>query len=266
MQKAWKFLARLFARPSPPDATNRKPEHPRFAERRREFESLIGYRIRDEQIFERALIHRSSLQQHHHASTSNERLEFLGDSVLNLIVAEYLYRKLPTAAEGELTQLRSRLVNRRALATYARAIRLAEFILTSPGTSGTSGKGHETITADSFEAVIAAIYLDGGFSEARKFVHERVLNAINSGAVVTHDDNYKSMLLEYSQASGLGIPRYSIVREEGPDHDRTFTVEVALASVVRGLGTGKNKKEAEQSAAAEALSKLSGLPHATPRL
>jgi ribonuclease-3 len=266
MVKVWKLLANLFAGRTASESGDKKPDHPRFAERRREFESLIDYRIRDARIFERALIHRSSLQQHHHANTSNERLEFLGDSVLNLIVAEYLYQRLPTAAEGELTQLRSRLVNRRALATYARAIRLADFILTSPGSTGTSGKGHETITADSFEAVIAAIYLDGGFAEARKFVHNRVLNAINSGDVVTHDDNYKSMLLEYSQANGFGIPRYAIVHEEGPDHDRTFTVEVSLAGVTHGVGKGKNKKEAEQSSAAEALSRLSGLPHATPRL
>lgn len=231
--------------------------HPRFTERQREFERRIAYRIRDQQLFHRALLHRSYLQHHHHASASNERLEFLGDSILNLIVGEYLYHHYPRAEEGELTKMRSRLVNRKALAAYARAIDLADFILTSPSASSTLGKGHDTIAADTFEALIAAIYLDGGFGAARNFVERRVLSALKSGAVVTSDDNYKSMLLEYAQAKGLGTPRYAIVKEEGPDHDRTFTVEVALSDGHRGRGAGKNKKEAEQAAAAQAIEHLS---------
>jgi ribonuclease-3 len=118
------------------------------------------------------------------------------------------------------------------------------------------GKGYDTIIADTYEAVIAAIYIDGGYAEAKRFVERQVLAAINSGTVVTHDENYKSLLLEYAQGRGLGVPRYAIVKEEGPDHDRTFTVDVILNSVKLGSGTGKNKKEAEQVAASEALDEL----------
>ncbi|MEW6509547.1 MAG: ribonuclease III [Bacteroidota bacterium] len=232
------------------------PHHPRFREHLHEFEHLIGYRVRTPDLFARALVHRSSLQQRHHPTASNERLEFLGDSVLNLIVGEYLYQRYPRAEEGELTKVRSRLVNRKALAAYGKAIRLADFILTSPSAAGSLGKGHDTITADCFEAVIAAIYLDGGYDAARGFVERRVLSALKSGEVVTSDENYKSMLLEYAQAHGLGIPRYAIVKEEGPDHDRTFTVEVLLSNQKRGTGRGKNKKEAEQAAAERALGHL----------
>jgi ribonuclease-3 len=152
--------------------------------------------------------------------------------------------------------MRSRLVNRRALAAYAKAIGLSDFILTSPSAANSLGKGHDTITADTFEAVIAAMYLDGGFAAARGFVERRVLSALKTGAVGTVDDNYKSMLLEYAQAKGLGVPRYAIVKEEGPDHDRTFTVEVLLSNERKGRGTGKNKKEAEQAAAEQALERL----------
>jgi ribonuclease-3 len=266
MARLREVLARLFRRPGTPPArdANDIPLHPRFNATFREFQKLLGYRIRDRRLFMRALIHRSSLQQRHHASVSNERLEFLGDSILNLIVGEYLYVNFPRAEEGELTKMRSRLVNRKALAAYARAIRLADFVLTSPSASGTLGKGHDTITADSFEAVIAAIYLDGGFDSARGFVERRVLSALNSGDVVNADDNYKSMLLEYAQARGLGVPRYSILREDGPDHDRTFTVEVSIGGDAMGRGKGKNKKEAEQAAAEEALGQIHGDHHGDP--
>lgn len=222
----------------------------------KKFEHLIGYSIRDRDIFIQSLLHRSFLQRLNSPGRSNERLEFLGDSILNLIVAEYLYHHFPHAEEGELTKIRSRLVNRKALAAYAKEIHLMDFILMSPSAADSVGKGYETITADTYEAVIAAIYLDGGFDAARRFVERQVLAALKSGAVVTEDENYKSMLLEYAQGRGMGIPRYVIVKEEGPDHDRTFTVEVVLNNEKKGVGTGKNKKEAEQVAAGVALDVL----------
>src|SRR5512140_379870 len=159
MARLRSLIARLFRRPPSPSDAGEVPPHPGFTVHLREFQALLGYRIRDRRLFVRALMHRSSLQQRHHASVSNERLEFLGDSILNLIVGEYLYGAFPGAEEGELTKMRSRLVNRKALAAYARAIHLADFVVTSPSASGTLGKGHDTITADCFEAVIAAIYL-----------------------------------------------------------------------------------------------------------
>jgi ribonuclease III len=216
----------------------------------------IGHPIRDQDLFVQALLHRSFLPRLEHPGGSNERMEFLGDSILNLIVAEYLYRRFPHAEEGELTKIRSRLVNRKALAAYAKEIHLSDFILMSTSAAQSIGKGSETIMADTFEAVVAALYLDGGFEAVRTFVERRVLAAMKTRSVVTDDENYKSMLLEYAQAKGLGVPRYSIVNEEGPDHDRVFTVEVFLNNIKKGSGTGKNKKEAEQAAASKALKKL----------
>jgi ribonuclease-3 len=253
MDRLRQFIARLFRRPARVPSIPGDDAYPLVSKRLMEFQRRIDYRIRNTDHFVRALLHRSYLQQKHHAGSSNERMEFLGDSILNLIVGEYLYHQYPRAEEGDLTKMRSRLVNRKALAAYARAIGLADFVLTSPSASTGLGKGQDTITADTFEALIAAIYLDGGFSAAQRFVERRVLSALKSGAVVTADENYKSMLLEYAQANGLGIPRYTIVHEEGPDHDRTFTVEVSLSNGRRGRGRGKNKKEAEQAAASRVL-------------
>jgi ribonuclease-3 len=216
----------------------------------------IGYAPRAPEHFRQALLHRSSLQKTGEPADSNERLEFLGDSILNLIVAEHLFRTFPAAAEGDLTKRRARLVNRKALAAYARAIDLGSFISMSASAAQATGRGSDTILADTFEAVIAAVYLDGGFGPARTFVETQILRALGEGTVVLEDENYKSQLLEYAQANGLGVPRYSIVREEGPDHDRTFTVDVAVGPVIRGRGAGKNKKDAEQEAAAAALDQI----------
>jgi ribonuclease-3 len=216
----------------------------------------IGYTIRDPDLFARALVHRSFLQSSHQATESNERMEFLGDSILNLIVAEHLYRQFPGATEGELTKIRSRLVNRKALAACARAISLSTYIMMSSSAAQSVGKGYDTISADTFEALIAAIYLDGGYEAAARFVTRQLTGALRKGSVATADENYKSKLLEYAQARGLGVPRYTIVREEGPDHDRTFTVDVLLKNERKGSGSGKNKKEAEQAAASQALEHL----------
>lgn len=225
----------------------------------KKFQRIIGYSVRNQDVFVQSLLHRSFLARANHLVRSNERLEFLGDSILNLIVAEYLYHHYPDAQEGELTKVRSRLVNRKALAAYAKDIKLSDFILMSSSAAQSIGKGCDTIIADTYEAVIAAIYLDGGYDAARRFVERQILAALKSGSVITEDQNYKSMLLEYAQSKGFGIPRYTITREEGPDHDRTFTVEVMLNNENKGSGTGKNKKEAEQAAASRALENLEQL-------
>jgi ribonuclease-3 len=222
----------------------------------KKFQRLIGYSIHNQDVFVQALLHRSFLQRMSQPGHSNERLEFFGDSILNLIVAEYLYHHYPDAEEGELTKVRSRLVNRKALAAYAKEIKLSDFILMSTSAAQSVGKGADTIIADTFEAVIAAMYLDGGYEAARRFVERQVMSSLRKGSVITTDENYKSMLLEYAQSKGLGVPRYTIASEKGPDHDRTFTVEVTLDNVCRGSGSGKNKKEAEQAAASQALESL----------
>jgi ribonuclease-3 len=253
-----RLVSTLFARP--PDSSLQKRSdrtpHDRTALDVGALSRALGIRIHNRDLFVQALLHRSYHQRADEASLSNERLEFLGDSILNMIVGEYLYGTLPKAPEGELTRIRSRLVNKRALSAYASQIGLARFILMSQSAAQTVGKGMETIVADSFEAIIAAVYLDGGYDAARAFVERQVLGAIRRGGVATDDDNYKSMLLEYAQAKGLGTPRYTVLKEDGPDHDRTFTVAVMLGSDRRGTGSGKNKKEAEQAAARQALRDL----------
>lgn len=257
------LLRRLFANGAPQENRTEDQEAAQKALLRsniKEFQRLIGYPIRNHDVFVQALLHRSFLTHVHRPVHSNERLEFFGDSILNMIVAEYLYHHYPDAEEGELTKMRSRLVNRKALAVYAKDIKLSAFILMSASAAQSIGKGCDTIIADTYEAVIAAIYLDGGYDPARRFVERQLLVALRDGSLITRDENYKSMLLEYAQSRGLGIPRYSILREDGPDHDRTFTVEVLLNNEKKGSGFGKNKKEAEQAAASQALDNLEKLP------
>ncbi|MBF8249090.1 MAG: rnc [Bacteroidetes bacterium] len=188
----------------------------------REFQKTIGYKPKDWKLFFESLLHRSYLQFVDEQWNSNERLEFLGDALLNFIVADYLHSAHPTMEEGELTKYRSRLVNRRILAQRAKELQISEFLFLSTSATQSIGSGSESILADAFEALIGALYLD----------------------------------LEYSQGRGLGIPRYAVVREEGPEHDRRFTIEAFVGSQSYGMGTGRSKKDAEQAAAAQALERI----------
>lgn len=255
MSRLARFLTRLFGKPAgTPDDGRRAAGGP--TAHLKQAERQLGYSFRNPELLHQALLHRSFHQQAQDTSLSNERMEFLGDAVLNLAVAEYLYGHFPGAHEGELTKIRSRLVNKRALTAYADSIDLARSVRMSHNAAQSVGKGIQTILADTFEAVIAAIYLDGGYAAAREFIERQVIGALRAGSVATHDDNYKSMLLEYVQAKGMGTPRYTVNREEGPDHDRTFVVDVVVNNERLGTGIGKNKKEAEQAAASEALRSL----------
>lgn len=248
------LLTRLFGRPADSPENGRRATDPDGQILKTERD--LGYRFRNPELLHQALLHRSFHQQAQDTSLSNERMEFLGDAILNLVVAEYLYCNFPAANEGDLTKIRSRLVNKRALTAYANSIDLARSVRMSHSAAQSVGKGIQTILADTFEAVIAAIYLDGGYQQARGFIERQVIGALRTGSVATSDDNYKSILLEYVQAKGLGTPRYAIRREEGPDHDRTFIVDVIVNNERLGTGVGKNKKEAEQAAAGEALKSL----------
>jgi ribonuclease III len=223
----------------------------------RKLELTLHHRIQNKQYFFEALSHRSYLQvPQSPAVVSNERMEFLGDAILNLVVAEYLFRRHTSAAEGDLTKVRSRLVNRKALFAYANEMHLSEFILMSTNASQLGGKGMETMLSDAFEAIIGAIYLDGGYESARMFTERLISSAMERGLVSVGDENFKSRLLEYSQGKGFGVPRYVTLNEEGPDHDRVFTIEVSVGGTPLGVGTGKNKKDAEQQAAEKALQQL----------
>jgi len=223
-----------------------------------EFYRRTGYRIRNEDYFLQAVVHRSFLQLCPPGITrSNERLEFLGDSILNLIVAEYLYNAFPEAEEGTLSKRRARLVSSSALAETSKRIRLKDFLLMSPSALDSIRSGSDSILVDALEAFLAAMYLDGGFEEARNFVVRHHLGHIPAESLVL-DQNYKSRLLEYTQGHRLGIPRYTTVSESGPDHNPVFTVEVAVHDTTVGVGKGGNKKSAEQSAAAQALEYFEG--------
>ncbi len=220
----------------------------------RELETRIGYHPVNRAVFLEALLHRSYLPFVQPGHRSNERLEFLGDSILNFLVADHLHHSYRGMGEGELTKLRARLVNRRVLAQRARAIRLSEFLLLSPSALQSLDSGSESILSDGFEALIGAIYLDGGLDMAREFVHRTLLSHESVLQSALMDDNFKSALLEHTQSHGLGVPRYVTVREEGPDHDRRFTVDVYVGEQKMGTGSGHSKKDAEQAAAAVALS------------
>jgi ribonuclease-3 len=183
-------------------------------------------------------------------------LEFLGDAILSFVVAEHLFRTYPEMEEGNLTKLRSRLVNRKILAQRSKDLHLSDFLLLSTSAAQSIDSGSESIIADAFESIVGALYLDGGFTAAKRFIYASLLmnpEVFNSAMM---DDNYKSALLEYVQARSLGIPRYAVTQEEGPEHDRRFTVEVTIGTHSWGVGSGRSKKEAEQSAAADALERI----------
>lgn len=219
-----------------------------------EFEKLIGYSFKDKALLVRALSHSSYANENHTPKESNERLEFLGDSVLGFITAEYYYKNF-SLPEGELTRLRAATVCEKALFGFTKEIELGRFLLLGKGEENTGGRGRASINADAFEAVIAAIYLDGGIDEAKKFVLRFVEKYSKTQGSFK---DYKTVLQEVIQKNPEETLEYVLVGESGPDHNKSFEVEVHLNSNVIGKGTGKSKKNAEQEAAREALA-LMGL-------
>ena len=226
-----------------------------------ELERRIGYTIKHRAYFLQALTHRSYLQFAQYPNLrSNERLEFLGDSILNLIIAEYLYNEFESLPEGDLTKLRSRLVSGSALVQHAEEIELERWVLLSTSADSAVKRGSATLLADAYEALIAAIYLDGGMSAARDFIYRHIITHTRRDELMLSDKNYKSMLLEFVQSKKLTSPKYITVNEEGPNHARTFSVDVIVGGLRHGSGDGRSKKEAEQNAAREALEVLGVLP------
>ncbi len=227
-----------------------------------ELEALLGVTIHSVPCFEQALIHRSYLQILNNSQKqvfSNERLEFFGDAILSAVIAEYLFYLRSDILEGELTKMRSWLVNKKSLAYCARKLRLHEFLMVSLSARQSLQQGNDSILADALEAIIAAIYLDSGPEAAKQFILNSVLlHVMNEGSLM-RDTNFKSILLEYSQARGTGIPRYIVASETGPDHEKNFVVNVVIGEEVIGTGSGRNKKEAEQNAANAAVEKLQNM-------
>ncbi len=208
-------------------------------------------------LYERALMHRSLLRgRAENALLSNERLEFLGDAALGFVAAEHLYRTFPDKDEGFLTRLRSKIVNGQALARHAREVDLGSLLLISENMEHAGGRETPTILADAFEAVIGAIYLDLGLEQTRTFIHNTMLRDADLAGLADQHDNYKSLLLEYAQARGWPQPEYQVTHEEGPSHDRVFTVSAIVKGDAWGGGTAGSKKKAEQRAAREALRRL----------
>ncbi len=239
-------------------------------------QQLLGYRFRDATLLDLALTHSSVAyeeQTRQNPREDNEQLEFLGDAVLGLVVTEHLFRAYPEFSEGAWTRLRSQFVSRPHLATVAQAIGLGEFLRLGKGEEKSGGRKKPAILANAVESVIAAVYLDGGMESAVRLVRtwlldetlETVVEAARAGEV----GDYKSMLQEYSQAHGLGQPRYQLTSEAGPDHRKSFVVEVtfpdpAATETTLASATGTRKKHAEQEAARLALHYLRSLRSAEP--
>ncbi len=229
----------------------------RDARTRSAIEGLIGRPVADLDLYRQALRHRSALRgQKDSHLYSNERLEFLGDAVLGLVVGAHLYRAFPDGDEGVLSRLRARLVSGTALAARADDIGLGSLLQMSAEMRQQGGERHATLLADAFEAVIGALYLDLGLDAAAAFVHHAAIDGHDLGTMAVETDNYKSALLEHAQGAGWPQPAYAVVGETGASHARTFTIEVALRGQVYGSGQASSKKQAEQLAAREALSRL----------
>ena len=224
----------------------------------KELEKAIGYQFRDISLLENALAHSSFANERWHNSLrSNERLEFLGDSILGMIVADHLYRNFPDRPEGELTRMRADMVCEQSLAVVAGRIHLGSHLLLGHGEEQGGGRNRNSILADAVESVIAACYLDGGYNAALQFVNTFVLSDIP--VVRYHNADYKTALQEKVQQKKNQVLSYHLVGEEGPDHDKRFRVEVQLNGSVVGTGTGTSKKRAEQDAARVALEELFGV-------
>ena len=243
--------------PAPVRSEPPPPAGDASAELRAAVERLVGSPVGDFGLYRQALVHRSVLRgQPDSHLASNERLEFLGDAVLGFVTAEYLYHHFPERNEGFLTRLRAKLVNGQILARYARNIDLGGLIFLSDNMDQAAGRKNPTILADAFEALIGAIYLDLGLEPARRFIHRTMLDPVNLASLAERRDNYKSLLLEYVQAQGWAQPVYRVAAEEGPSHDKTFTVEVLIDGRPWGIGTAGSKKKAEQQAADMAMERL----------
>jgi len=218
-------------------------------------EAKLGYTFRDRSHLALAFIHRSYVNEHRGIDKHNERLEFLGDSILGLIIAEYLYRELPSVPEGDLSYLRSRLVEASSCVAYMQKLDLGHYLLLGKGEKRNDGRGRSSILADLFEAIIGAIYIDGGLSAAYDFIFNNFTPEIQ--AILKEPlRNWKAILQDYCQRHYQQTPDYVVLDETGPDHSKIFTISVQINNKEVGKGTGSSKKEAQQAAASDAISRL----------
>ena len=223
-------------------------------------EEKLGYTFQNPALLENALTHSSCANESRGKLQSNERLEFLGDYILGMVVADHLYRNHPDLPEGELTRTRAALVCEESLVEVARELNLGAYLRLGKGEEAGGGRERPSIRADAVEAVLAAVYLDGGIGSARKIIQRYILSREVAG--LTKPRDYKTALQELVQRESGQILRYRLTGEEGPDHDKRFFVEVDLNGSPVGSGTGRSKKEAEQMAAKAAIA---GLEHGNGR-
>ena len=220
-----------------------------------DLEKAIGYRFKNITLLQNALAHSSYANERWHNSLkSNERLEFLGDSILGMVVAEYLYRNVPDRPEGDLTRMRADMVCERSLAQIAEHIDLGKHLLLGNGEEAGGGRKRDSILADAVESIIAACFLDGGMEPVRAFIDTFVLTDVPVRKLRNAD--YKTALQELVQQKKNQVLAYALVEESGPDHDKHFVVQVSLNGAAVGTGEGKSKKRAEQAAARDAIEKL----------
>jgi ribonuclease-3 len=222
------------------------------SERKKElklFEKLIKIRFKNLELLNLAFSHRSFAHESDDDVDSNERLEFLGDSVLGLIVSEYLYHVFADKNEGDLAKIKSFVVSEESLSMLSQKIRVDNYILIGKGEEYSGGRSKKTLLADALEAIIGAYYIDAGYAPVKDFVLGLLIPEIEKVVQDKHKKDYKSLLQEYVQKRFKAYPRYLVVEKTGPDHDRTFVVEVVIHNKGYGKGEGKNKKEAEQQAA-----------------
>lgn len=221
----------------------------------KDLEAGLGYEFQDKQLLKNALTHSSYANENRALGLAdNERLEFLGDSILGFVVAEYLYRSFPKLPEGELTKLRADLVCETNLAKQAETVKLGSFLLLGRGEEHGGGRSRASIVSDAMESVIAAAYMDGGFAAAKGIIDRLILGDKPTGKV--HIEDYKTMLQELVQRKKDQTISYVLTGETGPDHDKSFAVEVHLNGACVGSGVGSSKKRAEQAAAQDAVAKL----------
>ena len=224
-----------------------------------ELQKKIEIEFDDLELLKRALTHKSYANERRNQSLKdNERLEFLGDAVLDLIVNQYLFLNYPDSPEGELAQIRSVVVSALTLAEKGREIDLGSYLLLGKGEEATGGRERNSILADAFEALIGSIYLDQGLEIAQTFILDLLIPNIKMVEQGNHIQDYKTLLQELLQKNSDHRPQYQVIKEEGPDHNKSFTVQVKFKDDILGVGTGSSKKRAQQSAAKEAIDKLGG--------
>lgn len=246
-----KFVSKLFRKEKGRKKTNKDIEY-----RLSRIEKLVGTKINNPNLYLEALTHRSGVNiSPLRKKTSNERLEFLGDSVLNLVVTEYIFSRFKEEDEGQMTIFRSRFVNKEILLKVANKLKMTNLLFINENAATAIESGAKSILADSVEALIGAIYLDLGLDAASNFIMKYIIKP-NLSLVGIKDQNFKSQLLEYVQSKKLSTPKYEVIKEEGPQHAKTFTIQVSIDGKPLGTGSGKTKKAAEQLAAKQAIEKI----------